>query len=79
MTLEDQIATIKEASRYDIGQQQSLLKAPGKFVDGMQKLADLLTTHKQIDKSPSQVQEIASHIFRFEIGDPRNSRFHQDE
>ncbi|MDD3937389.1 ABC transporter substrate-binding protein [Rhodoferax sp.] len=53
LTLDDQIATIKEASWYDIGQQQSLLKAPGKFVDGVQKLADLLTAHKQIDKSPS--------------------------
>lgn len=53
LTLVDQIATIKEASWYDIGQQQSLLKAPGKFVDGVQKLADLLTSHKQIDKSPS--------------------------
>lgn len=53
LTLPDQIATIKEATWYDATQQQSLLKAPGKFVDGLQKLADLLVVHKQIDKAPA--------------------------
>jgi taurine transport system substrate-binding protein len=52
LPLPDQIATIKEASWYDHVQQQSLLQPSSKFVTGLQKLSDLLVTHKQLDKSP---------------------------
>ncbi|MGH8806687.1 MAG: ABC transporter substrate-binding protein [Noviherbaspirillum sp.] len=52
LSLQDQIATVKDASWYDAAQQTALLKTPGKFVDGLQKLAEMLVTHKQIDKAP---------------------------
>lgn len=52
LSLEEQIATVKEASWYDAAQQQSLFKAPGKYVEGLQKLAEMLTKYKQIDKTP---------------------------
>jgi taurine transport system substrate-binding protein len=53
LSLADQVATVKDASWYDAGQQKTLLKTPGKFVDGLQKLAEMLVTHKQIDKAPT--------------------------
>lgn len=49
----DQIATIKEASWYDARQQHALFAAPGKYVEGLQKLADMLVKFKQIDKAPA--------------------------
>jgi taurine transport system substrate-binding protein len=52
LTLPDQIATIKEASWYDLKQQQGLLQPASKYVTGLQKLSDLLLTHKQLDQSP---------------------------
>jgi taurine transport system substrate-binding protein len=52
LTLPDQIATIKEASWYDLKQQQGLLQPASKYVTGLQKLSDLLLTHKQLDRSP---------------------------
>ncbi|RJG05015.1 twin-arginine translocation signal domain-containing protein [Noviherbaspirillum cavernae] len=53
LTLQDQIATIKDATWYDAAQQKALLTTPGKYVDGLQKLAEMLVTHKQIDKAPA--------------------------
>lgn len=52
LSLDEQVATIKEATWYDAGQQQALFKTPGKYVEGLQKLAEMLTTYKQIDKAP---------------------------
>ena len=53
LSMPDQIATIKEATWYDLGQQKALLAADSKFATGLQKLSDLLATHKQLDKSPT--------------------------
>jgi taurine transport system substrate-binding protein len=53
LSLADQIATVKDASWYDAGKQKTLLKAPAKFIDGLQSLADMLVTYKQIDKAPA--------------------------
>lgn len=49
----DQIATIKEATWYDLSQQKALLAQSSKFGTGLQKLSDLLVVHKQLDKSPA--------------------------
>lgn len=48
---EDQLNAVKGADWYTREQQASLLKGP--YVDGLQKLAELLVTHKQIDKAPT--------------------------
>lgn len=47
---EDQVNAVKGADWYSREQQAGLLK--GDYVDGLQKLAELLVTHKQIDKAP---------------------------
>lgn len=52
LTLEEQVSTIKQTGWYSAEQQRSLLVAPGSFVTGMQKLAEMLVTLKQIDKAP---------------------------
>lgn len=52
LSMADQVSTIKEATWYDLGQQKALLAADSKFATGLQKLSDLLATHKQLDKSP---------------------------
>lgn len=52
LSMPDQVATIKEASWYDLSQQKALLDPSSKFATGLQKLSDLLATHKQLDKSP---------------------------
>jgi taurine transport system substrate-binding protein len=47
---EDQIGAIKGADWYTQAQQAEILK--GSYIDGLQKLAELLVTYKQIDKAP---------------------------
>lgn len=47
----DQIGAVKGADWYSREQQAGLLK--GQYVEGLQKLAELLVAHKQIDKAPS--------------------------
>lgn len=49
LSQDEQIATVKEASWYDIKQQKALFTVPGNYVIGLQKLADMLVTFKQID------------------------------
>ena len=53
LSIAEQIETIKGADWYSAEQQAQLLKVPGTYVDGLQRLADLLVTHKQIDKAPA--------------------------
>lgn len=48
----EQEQTIKDADWYDLGQQKELLNPDGKFVEGLQALAEMLVTYKQIDKAP---------------------------
>jgi taurine transport system substrate-binding protein len=53
LSAEDQVETIKGAEWYSAAQQQQLLKVPGSYADGLQRLADMLVTHKQLDKAPA--------------------------
>lgn len=53
LSMADQVETVKGADWYSADQQDQLLKVPGTYVDGLQRLADLLVTHKQIDKAPA--------------------------
>ncbi|MCX7169113.1 MAG: ABC transporter substrate-binding protein [Proteobacteria bacterium] len=52
LPLADQIAAVKDATWYSAADQQNLLKPPAKFIDGLQSLANMLVSYKQIDKSP---------------------------
>lgn len=49
---EEQLQTIKDADWYDLATQQSMLEPSSKFVEGLQKLSDMLVDFGQIDKSP---------------------------
>ncbi|MDM8359757.1 ABC transporter substrate-binding protein [Pandoraea communis] len=53
MSALDQIEAIKDAEWYSLEQQTQLLKSPGNYVDGLQRLAEMLVTYKQIDKAPA--------------------------
>jgi taurine transport system substrate-binding protein len=53
LSVVDQVETIKGAEWYSGSQQAQLLKVPGTYVEGLQRLAELLVTHKQIDKAPA--------------------------
>ncbi len=48
----EQARTIRDADWYNLDQQKGLLQPDGKFVTGLQKLAEMLVTYKQIDKAP---------------------------
>ncbi|MGS1117739.1 ABC transporter substrate-binding protein [Castellaniella sp. UC4442_H9] len=48
----EQAKTVRDADWYDLAQQKDLLNPSGKFVTGLQALADMLVTYKQIDKAP---------------------------
>lgn len=51
LSTEDQLAAVKGADWYSQAQQAELLKGP--YIEGLQKLAELLVSHKQIDKAPT--------------------------
>jgi taurine transport system substrate-binding protein len=53
LTQEEQLNTIRQTGWYDATQQRELLVQPGSFVTGMQKLAEMLVSLKQIDKAPT--------------------------
>lgn len=52
LDVDEQEQTIKDADWYDLGQQKELLNPDGKFVEGLQALAEMLVTYKQIDSAP---------------------------
>lgn len=52
MSAEDQLQTIKDADWYNLQQQKEMIGTNTKFVEGLQKLADMLVEYGQIDKSP---------------------------
>jgi len=51
LSIEDQLAVIKGTDWYTLAQQSELLK--GSYIDGLQKLAELLVVHKQLDQAPA--------------------------
>jgi len=52
LSMEDQMAVLKDISWYGLDKQQELMVNPGTFVQGMQHLAEFLVKHKQIDEAP---------------------------
>lgn len=53
LSQEEQLKTVKDADWYDLSQQKELIADGAKFVQGLQKLAEMLVTYKQIDKAPT--------------------------
>lgn len=53
LSLEEQGRTVRDADWYDQAKQKELLAPGAKFVTGLQKLAEMLVTYKQIDKAPN--------------------------
>jgi len=51
LSVEDQLAVIQGTDWYTLAQQSELLQ--GSYIDGLQKLAELLVAHKQIDQAPA--------------------------
>lgn len=64
MSEEEQLQTIKDADWYSLEQQQEMIGTDTKFVEGLQKLADMLVDYGQIDKSPQVKDWINSDFIR---------------
>jgi len=52
LSMEDQMEVLRDITWYGLDKQQELMVNPGTFVTGMQKLAEFLVKHNQIDKAP---------------------------
>ena len=48
----DQLAMVKGADWYGAADQRGLLDPGGKYIDGLQKLAEMMVRYGQIDKAP---------------------------
>jgi len=59
LSMEDQMAVLKDITWIKGDEQKALMVQPGGFVTGMQQLADFLVKHQQIDKAPKVKQWIA--------------------
>ncbi len=64
MSDEEQLQTIKDADWYNLAQQQEMIGADTRFVEGLQKLADMLVEYGQIDESPEVKDWINSDFIR---------------
>ncbi len=53
LSSEEQVRMVQGAEWYDQSKQKELLTEGAKFVTGLQKLAEMLVTYKQIDKAPN--------------------------
>jgi taurine transport system substrate-binding protein len=53
LTMEEQLAVLGDISWYGLDEQRKLMDDPGLFVQGLQRLADFLVQHKQIDRAPA--------------------------
>jgi taurine transport system substrate-binding protein len=52
LSMEDQMAVLKDITWIKGDEQKALMVQPGGFVTGMQQLADFLVKHQQIDEAP---------------------------
>lgn len=64
MSAEEQLQTIKDADWYGLDQQEELLGPDAKFVEGLQRLAEMLVEYGQIDKAPEVKNWINSEFIR---------------
>jgi len=53
LSKDEQLAVIKQTQWYSAEDQKALMIEPGNFVNGMQKLAEMLVSLKQIDRAPA--------------------------
>lgn len=53
LSKDEQLAVIKQTQWYSAEDQKALMIEPGNFVNGMQKLAEMLVSLKQIDRAPT--------------------------
>ncbi|MBW1790535.1 MAG: taurine ABC transporter substrate-binding protein, partial [Deltaproteobacteria bacterium] len=52
LSLDQQLAVLKDITWHGLDKQHEMMKTPGMFVEGLQKLGDFLVTHRQIDRAP---------------------------
>jgi len=64
LTMEEQMGVLKDIQWYGFAKQRELMDKPGSFVEGMQKLADFLVKHKQIDKAPAVKEWVNTAILK---------------
>ena len=64
LSIEDQVKVLKDVQWLNQEKQKELLVAPGKFVEGMQKLADFLVDQDQIDEVPDVSKWIAADMIQ---------------
>jgi taurine transport system substrate-binding protein len=62
LSMEDQMAVLKDITWIRAGEQKGLMQHPGDFVTGMQQLSDFLVKHQQIDKAPEVKAWIAKNM-----------------
>ncbi len=61
LSLEEQIKVLKDITWYGLEEQQLMVK-PGSFVEGLQRLADFLARHQQIDEAPDVGQWVRTDL-----------------
>ncbi|WP_231717112.1 ABC transporter substrate-binding protein [Desulfosarcina ovata] len=59
LSMEDQMTVLKDIAWIKGSEQKNLMVQPGGFVTGMQRLAEFLVRHKQIDSAPDVKRWIA--------------------
>lgn len=64
LTMDEQMSVLKDIQWYGLDKQQELMDKPGSFVIGMQKLADFLVRHKQIDRAPAVKEWVNTDILK---------------
>jgi taurine transport system substrate-binding protein len=62
LSKEDQMAVLKDIHWIPGSEQKALMIEPGRFTEGMQRLAEFLVKHKQIDKAPKVKDWIAEYM-----------------
>jgi taurine transport system substrate-binding protein len=53
LTMDEQMAVLNDITWYGLDDQRKLMDNPGLFVQGLQRLAEFLVKHKQIDRAPA--------------------------
>ncbi len=62
LSMDDQMAVLKDIQWIPGAEQHALLVDPGNFTEGMQRLAEFLVKHKQIDAAPVVKQWVATDL-----------------
>jgi taurine transport system substrate-binding protein len=60
LSMEEQMSVLKDIQWIPGSEQRALMVDPGKFTEGMQRLAEFLVKHKQIDAAPAVKEWVAA-------------------